>query len=472
MIRFAEEGVRADLLVHALSQLADAVSLELPADIARRARLEQLIAAYAIGNRVVFSSSARHAGETSFVPLGQIVNRFARPEDPPASLRPDDRLLAAKRVALVTNIPAHYRIQLFNGMSDRLARVGGALKVFFINQDRARSWMDGGSDWRFEAETLKQLVPPLRSRRPGVPFNLEARLRAFRPDVMLTAGMAPHVTGRVLILGNLWRIPSGIISGDIAWSNTARSAVRAFQRKHLVRLADFAIAYGSAAGEYLHSLRPELPLVHGRNSSPFDSPQGMRPLRSDPVELITVGDLSTPRKGIDILIDALLLRPQLPCRLTVVGGGALLDELRDRATSDERIRLLGPQSPGEVRARYAASDAFLFATRSDVFGLACLEAMGSGLATATSRSPGASWDLAVHERTALVVEDDRPATWAQTIERLVFDDELRRRLAAAGARTVASRWTMDHQCDAWMAGLRLGVLTSSGSTGPRRLSEP
>ena len=37
---------------------------------------------------------------------------------------------------------------------------------------------------------------------------------------------------------------------------------------------------------------------------------------------MTVGDLDGPRKGIDIVVEALLQAPDIPCTLTVAGGGS------------------------------------------------------------------------------------------------------------------------------------------------------
>ena len=50
---------------------------------------------------------------------------------PPAA-QGDDQLLAGHRVAIVTNLPAHYRIPLFAGLARRLAAAGGSLRVFFL----------------------------------------------------------------------------------------------------------------------------------------------------------------------------------------------------------------------------------------------------------------------------------------------------------------------------------------------------
>jgi D-inositol-3-phosphate glycosyltransferase len=183
-----------------------------------------------------------------------------------------------------------------------------------------------------------------------------------------------------------------------------------------------------------------------------------RPVDAD-VEILTVGDLASPRKGIDVLVDALAQVRDLPCRLTIAGGGRLLRDLEKRAAPDRRIRFLGALPPSRVRELYAHAHAFAFPSRADVFGLAPVEAMASGLATIVAGTPGVVADLCVDGYNALVVDSHDPADWAAAIERVVRDQELRARLAAEAARTIERRWTVEHAADALIAGLRLGVLS-------------
>ena len=63
------------------------------------------------------------------------------------------------------------------------------------------------------------------------------------------------------------------------------------------------------------------------------------------VRLSAIGDMASDRKGLDILVEAMKLMPELRCALRIVGGGSMLSALRQRAAGDERIRFLGPLHP-------------------------------------------------------------------------------------------------------------------------------
>jgi glycosyltransferase involved in cell wall biosynthesis len=162
------------------------------------------------------------------------------------------------------------------------------------------------------------------------------------------------------------------------------------------------------------------------------------------------------------VLDALELEPDLPCRLTVVGGGEG-GPLAEKAARDPRIRLAGALPPAEVRRAYEKSHGFVFPSRVDVFGLALVEAMAAGLPAAVSDLPGATADLGRSAHNCLGVPAHEPGAWARALKRLVEDRALRVRLGGAARLTIRRRWTMEHAVDAMVAGLRLGALQAAGA---------
>ena len=153
-------------------------------------------------------------------------------------------------------------------------------------------------------------------------------------------------------------------------------------------------------------------VVYGRNTAPF--PPSAPLDRDRRVAHILAVSRAVRRKGLDILIDAVRLL-DLPCRLTVAGGGPELPALRERAGGDDRIRLLGAVGSDRVGELYRDADIFAFPTKVEPFGLAMVEAFAAGLAVITSTAPGALGDLAVPGGNCLVVADREPATWANVL---------------------------------------------------------
>jgi hypothetical protein len=449
---------RPDLLVHALAQLSDNVTLELSEQLPTRPGLELLAKAYAIGDRVTFGPPGVPGTEMETPPtMAELIQDLTDPHDPPASCREEDEIFAGHRIAHVANLPAPYRIPLFQ----RLGRAGAEYRLFFLGtRSRGRPWIGADSDAGFRFEALSSLEVPLGVRHPLLPINLERRLSAFRPTVVVAGTYSPFVAGRAARLARGCGAVFGIWGGEIAGRSTSASRLRRFQRQRLVRNIDFAIAYGSRAGEYLRGLRLGLPLVYGRNTSDSYATERKRPAKPRTVQLLAVADMAKPGKGIEVLVDALKALPGLPCTLTVVGPGVRESGLEEGARPDDRIRFVGALPHLQVRERYSESDVFLFpsSAEADPFGLALVEAMGSGLAPVVSSSPGAVADLGVDGWNCISVPDHASVTWADALRRVVSNHDLRLSLGENAARTIRSRWTMDHACDAAIAGLRLGLL--------------
>lgn len=73
------------------------------------------------------------------------------------------------------------------------------------------------------------------------------------------------------------------------------------------------------------------------------------------------------------------LKLDLPGSKLVVGDGPQLAELQQRYPN---VRFTGPKFGQDLARLYAASDAFVFPSRTDTFGLVVLEALASGLPVA------------------------------------------------------------------------------------------
>ena len=481
---------RFDLLVHALAQLPDAVTLHL-CDAADEAPLRLLARAYGVEDRIAFTngpdgegtlvahvrakqtSSTNANGVLLFDPsgdpseqsdgltAGELVGALGGNASP-SSMHQADDTLASARVAVVTNLPAPYRLPLFKETSDRLGAAGSVFRVFFLGAgENGRPWMNQGAGADFDYRTLKS-VPVGRGQRPRMlPLDLELALWQFHPTIVLCGGLSPAVALRASAVARLCRAAFGVWSGEHRRMPTAQAGgIRAAARRLVARHADFGLAYGSLSVEYLRDLNKSLPTVVARNTSALGAAEAPERRHDPPGEpqLLAVGDLGTPRKGIDIAVAALRLMPELDCRLTVVGGGALLPTLKAAARDDPRIEFLGPAPPDAMAAAYRDADVFLFPTREDVFGLALVEAMAAGLATISSLDAGATADLCLNESNCLLVRDHTPRAWAAAIERLVNDHALRTKLGRNARSTIASRWTNRHSADAFIGGLRLGML--------------
>lgn len=103
------------------------------------------------------------------------------------------------------------------------------------------------------------------------------------------------------------------------------------------------------------------------------------------IELVTVGSLEQPYKGIDVLIQALArcMAAGIDMRLTVVGEGRYrtsLEQMAQRCGASSAVHFTGQLSPASAVQRVLdASDLFVLASRTEGLPRAMIEAMARGL---------------------------------------------------------------------------------------------
>jgi glycosyltransferase involved in cell wall biosynthesis len=112
------------------------------------------------------------------------------------------------------------------------------------------------------------------------------------------------------------------------------------------------------------------------------------------------------------------------------------------AETKRRTLRLGRVSDAEKRDLFAAGDVFAMPSRTDSFGIVFLEAWLSGVPVVAAAAGGVP-DVVEHERSGLVVPFGDVDAIASSIERLVADPALRRRLAEHGASQTRERWTWE-----------------------------
>lgn len=161
-----------------------------------------------------------------------------------------------------------------------------------------------------------------------------------------------------------------------------------------------------------------------------------------------------PKKGVDVLIDAVaLLRGEVPgVRVEVVGGGPLGDELAERArraSVSDCVTFLGPRPQDEVQAAFERCSMVVLPARVDERGdregmpTVLVEAMARGVPVISTSIVGIP-ELIQDDETGLLVPPDDPVALAAAMTRLLRDPALARRLGRAGRRLVGERFDPTH----------------------------
>ncbi|MCP4661491.1 MAG: glycosyltransferase family 4 protein [bacterium] len=175
-----------------------------------------------------------------------------------------------------------------------------------------------------------------------------------------------------------------------------------------------------------------------------------RPPRGPP-RVLTVSRIDDVYKGHDLLVDCWpAVTAVVPeARLTFVGHGTLLDQLRRRAAASpcgDRIEVCGFVPEGELDEFYAGATVFALPSRGEGFGLVYAEAMRHALpVVATVHDAGQ--EVNVDAVTGYNVNLDRPEELPRRLIELLSDPEKARTMGERGFE----RWTEHFRYSAFEA---------------------
>lgn len=177
-------------------------------------------------------------------------------------------------------------------------------------------------------------------------------------------------------------------------------------------------------------------ILPGTDRVPLSAGSGGHPLR-----LVSVGAI-VPRKGFDILIEALAQLTYLAWQLTIVGDRgrdpeavARLDAVIARYRLEDRVESPGTVSPERLAALYSRADLFVLASHFEGYGMAYAEAIAYGLPI-IGTTGGAIPQIVPASVGRLVPPGDVDAL-VQALRGVIENDASRHALAA-GARAAAA----------------------------------
>jgi len=164
----------------------------------------------------------------------------------------------------------------------------------------------------------------------------------------------------------------------------------------------------------------------------------------EPGRLIVCANTRDRKKGILYLLQALRLLKGEAVKLTIVDKGLPDNEftlgLVKSYGLESVVTFTGHISPPELARHYASAQVSVTASLYEGFGFPAAEAMACGLPVVATTA-GALPEVVAHGETGILVPPKDPPALAQAIRRLLFDDELRRRMGEAGRRRVEALFT-------------------------------
>ncbi|MEQ1653502.1 MAG: glycosyltransferase family 4 protein [Hyphomicrobium sp.] len=170
-------------------------------------------------------------------------------------------------------------------------------------------------------------------------------------------------------------------------------------------------------------------------AEPGTDPAGRATGTGVPLQILSVGAV-LPRKGYDVLVEALAKITDIDWRMTIAGAldrhPSAVETLRaaiDGHNLQNRIKLAGKVVPATLERFYESADLFVSASLFEGYGMVLAEAMARGLPIVTATG-GAAGDTA-GQAVALHVEAGNADELAAALRRALTDKKLRDQLADA-----------------------------------------
>ncbi len=360
---------------------------------------------------------------------------------------------------------------------------------------------------RAEAERTYSLLPP----RLGA--LLGAHLRALASPLAYLATLAHALrSGPAGVRGKVWQV-FYFAEAILLWRHCGRRRVGHIHAHHLNQASDaamLAVRYANAAGatppwtwsftmhgpNELYDVSrfqlsekaasaaavvcisdfarsqvmgfapetawPRFEVVHcGLDPTEFDR-NGTAPAADGAFRVLYVGRL-VPFKGQGILLDAIasLRDAGVDARLTPNGEGPSREELERRALElglGDAVAFAGAVGQDEIRAHYAAADAFCLPSFAEGVPVVLMEAMAMRLPVVTTRIMGIS-ELVDDGENGILVRPGRADELVAALGRLARDPGLRDRLGERGREKVVAEF------DVRESGARLARLFGSVAAG-------
>jgi len=320
--------------------------------------------------------------------------------------------------------------------------------VYTTAYDGAAEW-DARQDFRVVRSRHSVLLPTRALAR-----DVDACARDVGADVVFLDPMLPLG----LIGPHLRAAPYVVIAHGAEITVPRRLPGTAALGRKVVRAAAAVVAAGGYPADQCARIarRP----VRGVVVPPGVDPVRFHPLAPearaeararfglDPQRPLVLGlSRLVPRKGFDVVIDAVAGIPGVQC--AIAGGGRDRDRLERRAAAAGRVRMLGRVPDADLPALYGCADVFAMCCRerwggmeAEGFGIVFLEAAACGVPSVAGRS-GGSHEAVVDGETGFVVAPRDTDAVRRAIARLCDDDELRERMGAAARRRAVEELSYD-----------------------------
>lgn len=335
------------------------------------------------------------------------------------------------KALFLTNLPAPYKVDLFNNLAKRID-----LTVLFerSNADnRNNAWLKNNCIG-FEAIFLEGIKI---GEEASLCLDIFRYIKKSEYDLFILNGYSSPTSIYLIFLLKILKIPfilsldGGILKKD---TNFFKDKFKRF----LINSAKFYFSTSNETDKYLESFnikssdifRVPFTSILSKDllKKPFTASEKKILKKnlglSSEFMILTIGQF-IHRKGIDVLLRSI---PSIEADITVcIIGGSATKEYKKIITENSinNINFYDFMSKEELSYFYKAADLFVLPTREDVWGLVINEAMSFGLPVISTNKCIGAIELLDTNKTGFIIPSDDSAKLSSKINLMLNNDELR-----------------------------------------------
>ena len=295
------------------------------------------------------------------------------------------------RVSWLTNVPAPYRIPIWDSFSKSVD-----LRVFFLFREKNwRNWSFEGRE-RWKISYLSK--PSIRYREIDFTIGVfGAKKLVEKTDLIIIGGWDAPFYLFTLLQAKRANIPTILFYESTLQSHRFNGRLIRFIRSRIFQMADYVLTVGTASTEATLDIGVDptkiLTLfnpVDVRMFAEFSSFHRRESATGH--RFLYVGRLIS-LKNVAALIDAFASARKDGDSLTIVGDGVLMDDLKKQVENlglESFVHFAGHHNQQQISQDYASADTLVLPSTNEVWGLVVNEALASGLHVIVSDAAGVS----------------------------------------------------------------------------------
>lgn len=331
-----------------------------------------------------------------------------------------------KNVAIITNIPAPYRVDFFDFLRKNYKQYEFTI-IYSSRNENNRQWEIDETKMNhsifLESKTI-EIKKKFDNYYLHIPARVGKILDAIHPDIVVGSEYNPTVL-QALMYCKRKKIPFVSWTDGTLFSERNRNFVQKFLRKFVVARADSYIASSTKSKEAQIFYGADEKKCHISYLTVDVDRYIQEPCSEGRGKILYVGSL-IERKGVDLLLRAL---KNVKCEysLYIAGDGTEKETLKNQAQTLgilEHVHFLGQLKREQLLKYYADCDLFVFPTREDCFALVILEALCSKLPIVCSKYADGSYDLIKEGENGFVVDPYEEDHFAECIEKILSNRAL------------------------------------------------